>query len=217
VRISVTALAATVIAASAAPAHSSDVGERGDLWLGLFADAPITLRLTVVGFSNYDREEHHSVDFAFLSIAGDLRRPSQRRGSLSLSFLLAPLTAMAAIAGMESGSEGKKIAGLAAAWLSGGTWRWTPGGRCNVGHGARSCASLALAVKHDLGIHPFVQPIYVRSTPGLGVAFRRVSWADPIPSGWTCGGGVGISAAAELQGRTSIDPVLWLSCLGGAD
>jgi hypothetical protein len=193
-----------------AKAHASDAGY--PWFFSPEANVPVSLKLTVMGVASCHAGGRYCVDFPLLTFGFDLKRPSIEGGSVSFAFAQAPLVGYAAIAAVESGSDALGAAGLLLAWLSGGMFRWAPGGDGNVRDQPRDTITLALVLKNEIAVHPFVRPVYVRAMPGLGLALTRASWSEGMPGLFMCGVGAFASFAAEYGGQRAFDPGAWLTC-----
>jgi hypothetical protein len=194
------------------------IGERSYMWaLSPEATLPVTLKLTLLGFTACDQNQRFCFDFPILTFSGDLKRPSRPGGSVSLAFAQAPLTAFIAMAATESQSRIGRAAALLTAWLSGGTARWSPGGEGNLRRGPTENLTLSLAARNETAFHPFVTPAYVRVSPGLGLALSRLTWTAGMPGLWSCGAGAVTSFGFEHGGRRSFDPGVWAFCYLSGD
>jgi hypothetical protein len=207
------------LAAAVAPhayAHAGAEDERGwaweACWAGVAVDvpasagAPLTIspRLMDIGFQTAD--ERYELQVPLLGFAFDLRSPSGGRGNGSASFLQAPLL-FAAAATIADHAKSRAVDGIMAAllWLSGGTFRFTPGGPGNLRVFGPREGSLSIALRNEFSIHPG-EPGYVRDTVGLGLGFRM---NDPQ---FNCGLGVFASGARGFAGDRSFDPGIWVNC-----
>jgi hypothetical protein len=154
----------------------------------------------------------------FLNVAGDLRRPSDpTKGSVSLSFLQAPLLAMMLGGALEKPpNDVARPAALAALLLlSGGTYRWYPGGTGNLVRSAERAWSAGLMLRNQFHVHLFLADPYVRQSSGLGLVLRRNStppWTDRLEPDFVCGVSAMFSHARDFSGRTASDTGIWFTC-----
>lgn len=178
---------------------------------------PLTLDLHLADLGFATAGGRHELLVPFLPrLTMDLRRPSSRGNSISLSFAQAPLLfLLVANAPDTRRIEATEILVASLLWLSGGTYRWYPGGTGNLRRAPGKATSLGLVVKNQLDVHPFVSPSYVRESLSLGLAVRwdsRPHFTSDLWPDYLCSAGVFASAAQEVGGRGSFDPGLWVSC-----
>jgi len=184
------------------------------VWSGLAADIPVTCHVHLLELSFADPSNRFGLQVPLLTLGFDLRRPSDGGSSLSLSFVQAPL--MATLLGPAVSASRSPVARSlvgAALWLSGGTFRWTPGGPGNLA----ATRTLSLVFKNEFAIHPFVEQRYWRDTVGAGVWLRvDAPWVamthneDPIPR-YLFGLGAFASMASEFHGARAFTPGVWAS------
>lgn len=200
----------------------ADAGERVYAWmLSPEISVPIGARLTALGATVCDASVHFCLDFPLLSFGFDVTRPSAPGAkSISLAFVQAPLTGLAALAPVfTKRSPVLKVAGLAVAWLSGGMFRWVPGGEGNMQTDGVFRSTLSFVLKNEVAVHPFVIPRYVRITPGAGLALTREGRSGDVKMYWTytCGVGGFASFAAEHGGQSGWQPGVWFTCFFSGD
>jgi hypothetical protein len=193
--------------------------EPDSVWSGVEADVPVTLHLHLFELSFSGPSETFTLTAPVVTVGVDLRRPSLHETSLSLSFAQAPL-ALLLLGFPMTLSESPAVKGLTGflLWLSGGTLRWTPGGPGNVQRSARTATSVALVLRNEFAVHPFVDRKYLRDTLGAGVVIRldapwtAMTHSDFLLPRYLCGLGVFASVAAERGGARSTTPGVWATC-----
>jgi hypothetical protein len=182
------------------PQVSAAVGDRLELSpFGADLNAPIGARLTLGSATACDVTMRYCFDFPLFSFGFDVTRPSSPRGgSISLAFAQAPLAGLAALGAVTSRSPiVLRTAALAVAALSGGMFRWAPAGEGNVSRPDGDTTTLSFVLKNEIAVHPFVSPIYLRISPGTGVAVTGLRRSqNGMPWSSTCGAGGFASLAA---------------------
>jgi hypothetical protein len=192
---------------------------RGYGWAGIAVDAPVTIDFHLFDIGVIDDSGRYELQVPILTFGLDTRSPSSsRRTSLSLSFAQAPLLLFLVPSTIEP-PRAYMAAVTVLMWLSGGTFRYTPGGLGNLHRSETGTTSLSLVAKSELGVHPFNGPLYVRETPGLGLAIRndrREAGRDTTPR-FACGAGLFVSVAKERGYAPSVDRGAWASCYVGLE
>jgi hypothetical protein len=207
------------------PAASEPRWEVETVWFGLALDVqartrtPLSFGLHVADLGVTSPTGRFSLEVPCLTVGWDYFRPSRRGGSVSLSFVQAPvLLALANLVTSRRPTRPWEALMGSLLWLSGGTFGWTPGGRGNVHRSPRRMISVSAILANQVDLHVLVRPAYVRETPAIGLGVRGDSphWlTGHVVPDYACTVALFASVAQELAGQRSLDRGLWVKCAVG--